>query len=209
MICVTIVTTSTSRYQATMPASGREQPRVRANSATDPIPTGAWRSVGNHPTAFARESLIDEFAATNGIDPLELRLRIMGDRARRVIELASEEAGWGNPQPAGWGRGIAYHATFNVTDAAQVAEVSADGGHIRVHRVVCAIDCGTVINPDTVRAQMEGGIVFGLTAASKTESLSMTEPSSSRTSATTDCCPSRRCPRLRCTSSRTPSRPPE
>ncbi len=156
-----------SRYSATAPASGGKSPTVKADSAGDPIPTGAWRSVGNHPTAFARESLIDEVAAANGIDPLELRLQIMGERARRVIELAATQAGWGDPLPAGWGRGLAYHATFNVTHVAQVAEVSVEGSRIRVHRVVCAIDCGTVVNPDTVQAQMEGGIVFGLTAALK------------------------------------------
>ena len=156
-----------SRYQATADATGQDQPRVRANSADDPIPTGPWRSVQNHPTAFARESLIDEIAAANAIDPFELRMRIMGDRARRVIELAATRAGWGDPLPAGWGRGIAYHATFDVTHVAQVVEVSVEGSAIRVHRVVCAIDCGTVINPDTVRAQMEGGIVFGLTATLK------------------------------------------
>lgn len=156
-----------SRYHATAPASGRELPRVRPNSANDPIPVGAWRSVGNHPTAFAHESLIDEVAAANGIDPLELRLQLMDGKARRVVELAAARAGWGDPLPSGWGRGIAYHATFGVTHVAEVAEVEVEGSRIRVHRVVCAVDCGTVINPDTVRAQLEGGIVYGLTAALK------------------------------------------
>jgi CO/xanthine dehydrogenase Mo-binding subunit len=156
-----------SRNHATAPASGGKLPQVSNDSANDPIPTGAWRSVQNYPAAFARESLIDEVAAANGIDPRELRLQIMDDRARRVIELAAREAGWGDPLPTGWGRGIAYYATFGVTHVAQVAEVSVEGSTIRVHRVVCAIDCGTVINPDTVQAQMEGGIVFGLTAALK------------------------------------------
>ncbi len=156
-----------SRYHATAPASGREAPRVRADSANDPIPTGAWRSVWNHPTAFARESLIDEVAAANGIDPVELRLQIMGTKARRVIELAANRSSWSDSLPAGWGRGIAYHATFDVTPVAEVAEVEVEGSRIRVHRVVCAIDCGTVINPDTVRAQLEGGIAWGLTAALK------------------------------------------
>ncbi len=156
-----------SRYQATAPASGSSRPSVRSNSAGSPIPTGAWRSVGNHPTAFARESLIDEVAAANGIDPLKLRMQIMDRAARRVIELAAEQSGWGSPLPDGWGRGIAYFSTFGVTPVAQVAEVSVEGSAIRVHRVVCAVDCGVVINPDTVRAQMEGGIAFGLTAALK------------------------------------------
>jgi isoquinoline 1-oxidoreductase beta subunit len=156
-----------SRNHATAPASGGSLPQVRNDSVGDPIPTGAWRSVQNYPTAFARESLIDEVAAANGIDPLVLRMQIMGGRARNVIELAASQAGWSDPLPAGWGRGIAYYATFGVTHVAQVAEVSVEGSTIRVHRVVCAIDCGMVINPDTVRAQMEGGIVFGLTAALK------------------------------------------
>jgi isoquinoline 1-oxidoreductase beta subunit len=89
-------------------------------------------------------------------------------RARAVLELAAAQAGWGSALPEGWGRGIAYYATFGVTHVAQVAEVSvAPDGVVRAHRVVCAVDCGTVVNPDTVKAQMEGGIVFGLTAALK------------------------------------------
>jgi isoquinoline 1-oxidoreductase beta subunit len=156
-----------SRYHATAPASGRSRPSVRSNSAGSPIPVGAWRSVGNHPSAFARECLIDEVAAANGVDPVELRLQIMDADARRVIELAATKSGWGDPLPAGWGRGIAYFSTFDVTPVAQVAEVSVEGSEIRVQRVVCAIDCGTVINPDTVRAQMEGGIAYGLTATLK------------------------------------------
>jgi isoquinoline 1-oxidoreductase beta subunit len=87
-----------------------------------------------------------------------------------VVELAATKAEWGSPLPEGWGQGLAYWATFGVTHVAQVAEVSVTSeGKIRVHRVVCAVDCGTVINPDTVAAQMEGGIVFGLTAALKAE----------------------------------------
>ena len=132
------------------------------------IPTGAWRSVENVPEAFARESFIDEYAFATKQDPVELRRQIMDDRAKAVIELAAEKAGWGTPLPAGHGRGIAYNATWNVTHVAQVAEVSVDqAGHVRVQRVVCAVDCGIVINPDMVEAQMEGGIIFGLTTALK------------------------------------------
>jgi isoquinoline 1-oxidoreductase beta subunit len=84
------------------------------------------------------------------------------------VQLAAEKAGWGEPLPDGWGRGLAYHATFGMTHVAQVAEVSvSDGGVVTVHRVVCAVDPGIVVNPDMVVAQMEGGIVFGLTAALK------------------------------------------
>ena len=132
------------------------------------IPTGAWRAVENVPEAFARESFIDEYAFAAKQDPVELRRQIMDERAQAVIDLAAEKAGWGKPLPAGQGRGIAYNATWNVTHVAQVAEVSVDqDGHVRVLRVVCAVDCGVVINPDMVEAQMEGGIVFGLTTALK------------------------------------------
>jgi isoquinoline 1-oxidoreductase beta subunit len=133
------------------------------------IPTGPWRSVTNVPEAFARESFIDEYALALKQDPLELRYQLFtSDRARAVLELAADKAGWGFPMPAGYGRGIAYHATWGVTHVAQVAEVSVSGdGRVRVQRVVCAVDCGLVINPGMVEAQMESGIVFGLTAALK------------------------------------------
>jgi isoquinoline 1-oxidoreductase beta subunit len=139
-------------------------------SADSVVPTGAWRSVGNFPEAYARECFLDEFAAATGKDPYELRLELYPARARGVTTLAATRAGWGSPLPAGRGRGIAYHATFGATHVAMVAEVSVDGrGTIRVHHVVCAVDCGRVINPDTVAAQMEGGVAFGLTAALKAE----------------------------------------
>jgi isoquinoline 1-oxidoreductase beta subunit len=126
--------------------------------------------VENFPEAFARESFLDEYALAVGKEPYQLRRELYTGRAKAVIELAADKAGWGAPLPAGWGRGMAYHATFGVTHVAHVAEVSvADNGTVRVHRVVCAVDCGTVINPDTVEAQMEGGIVFGLTAALKAQ----------------------------------------
>jgi isoquinoline 1-oxidoreductase beta subunit len=132
------------------------------------VPTGAWRSVNNPPDAFAHESFLDEYAAATHIDPLELRRKVLGERAMAVVDLAASKAGWGTSLPAGRGRGIAYHATWGVTHVAQVAEVSVESdGQVRVHRVVCAIDCGLVINPDIVAAQMEGGIVFGLTSTLK------------------------------------------
>jgi isoquinoline 1-oxidoreductase beta subunit len=134
------------------------------------VPTGAWRSVGEFNTAYATQCLIDEMAVALERDPLDLRLELYKGRAVEVIKLVAEKAGWGNPLPAGSGRGLAFHATFGVTHVAQVAEVSVDGnGKIRVQRVVCAVDCGKVVNPDTIAAQMEGGIVFGLTAALKAE----------------------------------------
>jgi isoquinoline 1-oxidoreductase beta subunit len=139
--------------------------RSEAGSA---IPTGAWRSVENVPEAFARESFIDEYAFATKQDPVELRRQIMYGPGKTVLELAAEKAGWGTPLPTGYGRGIAYHATWGVTHVAQVAEVSVDrDGRVQVHHVVCAVDCGIVINPDMVEAQMEGGIIFGLTTALK------------------------------------------
>ncbi len=143
-------------------------PRVRSFPMESGVPTGYWRSVENFTEAFARESFLDEIAAEKGLDPYELRRTLLPEPARTVVELAATKAGWGSPLPAGWGRGLAYWATFGVTHVAQVAEVSVGSeGRIQVLRVVCAVDCGTVINPDTVAAQIEGGIVFGLTAALK------------------------------------------
>lgn len=132
------------------------------------VPTGPWRGIENVPDAFARESFLDEIAAAGKLDPYQLRMELLGDLGKRVVELAASKAGWGTALPEGSGRGIAYHATFGVTHVAQVAEVSvAKNGTVRVDRVVCAVDCGTVVNPDSVAAQMESGVVFGLTAALK------------------------------------------
>jgi isoquinoline 1-oxidoreductase beta subunit len=143
-------------------------PRVRSLPVLTGVPTGAWRSVQNFTDAFARECFLDEVAAATDRDPVELRLDLLPTRAGAVVELAATRAQWGSALPEGWGRGIAYYATFDVTHVAQVVELSvAADGTVRVQRVVCAVDCGTVINPDTVVAQMEGGIAFGLTAALK------------------------------------------
>jgi isoquinoline 1-oxidoreductase beta subunit len=113
------------------------------------------------------ETFIDELAHAAGKDPYQYRRGLLAGQTRllRVLELAAEKARWGAPLPYGRGRGIALHESFG-TFIAQVAEVSVSPqGRPRVHRVVCAIDCGPVVNPDTVSAQMEGAIVFGLTAA--------------------------------------------
>jgi isoquinoline 1-oxidoreductase beta subunit len=145
-------------------------PLVQAMGSYSAVPTGAWRSVENFPQAYAMQCFIDEMAYERKLDPLDLRLQLYSDRAAGVIKLAAEKAEWGKPLPAGWGRGIAYHATFGVTYVAYVAEVSVDeNGKVRVQRVVAAVDCGQVINPDNVAAQIEGGIAFGLTAALKAE----------------------------------------
>jgi isoquinoline 1-oxidoreductase beta subunit len=131
------------------------------------VPTLWWRSVGHSHNAFVVETFLDELAQAAGQDPLAYRRALLGQRPRhqRVLELAAEKAGWGKPLPDGRGRGLAVHESFG-SFVAQVAEVSVSKeGQLRVHRVVCAIDCGPVVNPDTIHAQMEGGIVFGLTAA--------------------------------------------
>lgn len=140
---------------------------VGLHSPEVPVPVQWWRSVGHSHTAFVVESFIDELAHAAGKDPYEFRHGLLSDhpRLRRVLETAAREAGWGTPLPAGRGRGIAVHESFG-SFVAQVAEVSVSGaGKARVHRVVCAVDCGMAVNPGTVAAQVEGSIVFGLTAA--------------------------------------------
>jgi isoquinoline 1-oxidoreductase beta subunit len=126
-----------------------------------------WRSVGHSHTAFANESFVDEIAHAGGRDPLELRRRLLAGMPRHlaVLELAAEKSGWGTPLPAGRARGIAIQKSFG-SYVAEVAEVSLGAsGDVRVHRVVCAADCGIAINPRNVAAQMEGAIVYGLSAA--------------------------------------------
>lgn len=134
------------------------------------VPVGFWRSVGSTQNAFITECFIDELAAAAGRDPYEWRRGMLGAKPRHlgVLELAATQAGWGKPLPAGRHRGIAVAESFR-SFVAQVAEVSVERGKVRVHRVVCAIDCGMVVNPDIIAAQMESGIVYGLTAALKGE----------------------------------------
>jgi isoquinoline 1-oxidoreductase beta subunit len=132
-----------------------------------PIPLGFWRSVGASQNAFVVECFMDEVAAAAGRDPYEFRRELLQAKPRhlRTLELAATKAGWGSPLPAGHGRGIAI-AEWEPTTCAEVAEVSVGpDGTVRVHRVVCAVDCGPVVNPDTLEAQMQGGVVFGLSAA--------------------------------------------
>ncbi|CAG4896193.1 xanthine dehydrogenase family protein molybdopterin-binding subunit [Paraburkholderia saeva] len=133
------------------------------------VPVLWWRVVGSSHTAFAVEAFIDEVAHAAGKDPFVFRRDLLAHepRMRAVLELAAEKAGWepGKPLPKGRGRGIAVAEAFK-TFVAQVAEVSVDkDGNVKVERVVCAVDCGTPINPDVIAAQMEGGIGFGLGAA--------------------------------------------
>jgi isoquinoline 1-oxidoreductase beta subunit len=131
------------------------------------VPTAFWRGVGPTHNIFVVESFLDEVARAARRDPVEYRLALLdkSPRARGVLELAAQQAGWGQPLPAGHGRGVSLLHAFG-SYIAQVAEVSASKtGDVRVHRVVCAVDCGTIVNPDTVKAQMESGIIFGITAA--------------------------------------------
>jgi isoquinoline 1-oxidoreductase beta subunit len=126
-----------------------------------------WRGVGVTHNAFMVECFLDELATAAGKDPLEYRRSLLANapRARAVLDAAAEKAGWGTPLPAGSGRGIALLHGFG-TYLAQVAEVTvAPDGKVRNNRVVCAVDAGIIVNPDTVKAQIEGGIMFGLTAA--------------------------------------------
>lgn len=131
------------------------------------VPVQWWRSVGHSHNGFVVESFLDEVAHAAGKDPYELRRSMLGKESRHiaVLDLAAKKAGWGSKLPEGRGRGIALHKSFG-SFVAQVAEVSVGPeGAVKVHRVVCAVDCGRLVNPDTAAAQMESGIVFGLTAA--------------------------------------------
>jgi isoquinoline 1-oxidoreductase beta subunit len=145
-------------------------PRLQSSGSRSRVQTGAWRSVENFPQAYPTQCFIDEMAFELKRDPLDLRLELYSGRAAEVIKRAAEKAEWGKSMPAGQGQGLAYHATFGVTHVAYVAEVLVDeDGGVHVRKVVAAVDCGEVINPDNVAAQIEGGIVFGLTAALKAE----------------------------------------
>jgi isoquinoline 1-oxidoreductase beta subunit len=158
---------------------------VKYALAESPLPTGAWRSVGYPASVFAREGFVDELAEAAGEDPLAFRLGLIpspgtqqvgrsaldnGDRLRRVLSAAAERAGWGTPPPAAergrrFGRGIACNAYHGRTMVAQVADVSVGPeGDLRVHRITCAVDCGRVVNRLGLEAQVEGGVIWGLSA---------------------------------------------
>ena len=131
------------------------------------VPVQWWRSVGHSHTAFVVESFIDELAHAAGKDPFEFRRSLLAKHPRHkaVLELAAQKADWTKPPEKGIGRGIALHESFE-SIVCQVAEVSVNpAGRVKVHKVVCAVDCGMVVNPEIVKNQMESGIVFGLSAA--------------------------------------------
>jgi isoquinoline 1-oxidoreductase beta subunit len=156
---------SDSPYLAAIPAH-----RVDLHSPKSPVSVLWWRSVGHSHTAFVVESFIDELALAAKQDPLAYRRDLLpkDSRERRALDLAAEKFGWGKPLAKGRAAGMAVHASFG-SYVAQIAEVSVDGSAIKVHRVVCAIDCGPVVNPLTVEAQMQSGIVYGLSAALHSE----------------------------------------
>jgi isoquinoline 1-oxidoreductase beta subunit len=137
---------------------------VGLHSPKNSVPVLWWRSVGNTHTAAVMETMIDELAHAAGKDPLAYRQLLLKDHPRHLtaLNLAAEKAGWGTPLAAGRFRGMAVHESF-ASFAAQVVEISInEDGTIKVHRVVCAIDCGLAVNPDGVKAQIEGGINFGI-----------------------------------------------
>jgi isoquinoline 1-oxidoreductase beta subunit len=135
------------------------------------IPTAFWRSVGPSHNVFVVESFVDELAAAAGKDAVAYRRALLdkSPRAKAVLDLAAEKAGWGQPLPSGAGRGVSVQFVFG-TYMARVAEVEVSkDGAVRVRRVVCALDTGVVVNPDTVRAQIESAVIFGITAALRGE----------------------------------------
>jgi len=142
---------------------------VDLHSPASPVSTLWWRSVGHTHTAYAKEVMVDELAAAAGKDPVAFRMALLKDQPRLagVLKLATEKAGWGKPLAAGpadtkRARGVAVHGSFN-SFVAHVAEVTVDGqGRVKVDRMVCAIDCGIAVNPDVVKAQVEGGTGYGL-----------------------------------------------
>lgn len=140
---------------------------VGLHSPKNQVPVQWWRSVGHSHTAFVVETMMDELAHLAGQDPVAYRLALLekSPRYAGALKLAAEKAGWGKVTlPAGHAYGVAVHLSFDSV-VAEVAEVSIDNGRVRVHKVVCAVDCGMVVNPDGVRQQIESGVVYGLSAA--------------------------------------------
>ncbi len=149
---------------AELPYAVAEQ-KVELQSPELPVPVQWWRSVGHSNTAFAKESFIDECAERLGKDAYEYRRELLAEhpRLQRVLHAAAKHSEWSSTLPKGMGRGIAVHESFKGF-AAHVVEASVENGQPRIHRIVCAIDCGLVVNPDQVKAQLEGGAIFALSA---------------------------------------------
>ena len=144
--------------------------QIDYHMATTHVPVSYWRSVGHSQNGFFIESFIDEMAAASGKDPVEFRRRLLAGTPRMlgVLNLVAEKAGWGTPLPKGRFRGVSVINNIGSFNA-QVAEISIDHGKLKVHRVVCAVDCGHHVNPMILRQQIEGGMVYGLAAALKGE----------------------------------------
>jgi isoquinoline 1-oxidoreductase subunit beta len=143
-----------------------EHRRIAHVATQSGVPVGSWRSVGHSQNAFFAEAFIDELAYEAKQDPVAFRMALLKHMPRHaaVLRLAADKAGWGAPLPPGRARGVALHESFN-SIVAEVVETSLVGGKPKVHRVVCAADVGTVVNPGIVAQQMESGVIFGLTAA--------------------------------------------
>jgi isoquinoline 1-oxidoreductase beta subunit len=140
--------------------------RLASTNFESGVPIMVWRSVGNSHTEFARESAIDELAVAAGRDPADLRRDLLSDNPRtlRALEVAVEHSGWCSPLPEGRARGLTCSSFLS--HSAQVTEVSLDNrGRVHIDRIVYALDCGIAVNPDLIRAQVEGGLLFGLSAA--------------------------------------------
>ncbi|MBK9692028.1 MAG: xanthine dehydrogenase family protein molybdopterin-binding subunit [Gemmatimonadetes bacterium] len=139
--------------------------QVELHTTTLGVPIQWWRSVGHTHTAFVMETMMDELAVLAGQDPVAFREAHLGAAPRHlgVLRLAAEKAGWGTPLPAGRARGVAVHQSFG-SYVAEVAEVSLENGAPRVHRVVCAVDCGVAVNPDVITMQMQSSIAYALSA---------------------------------------------
>jgi isoquinoline 1-oxidoreductase beta subunit len=154
-------TTGAVDHPYTFPSFKLEATNVEAG-----VPTMVWRSVGNSHTEFARESALDELALAAGRDPVDLRRDLLANNPRtlRALELAAERSGWASPLPEGRARGIACSSFLS--HSGQVTEVSLDNrNRVHVERITFVLDCGRTINPDLVRAQVEGGLLFALSAA--------------------------------------------
>ena len=143
---------------------------VEVNYAKSAVPVLWWRSVGHSHTAFVMETVIDELARAARKDPVVFRLALLQAKPRdqAVVKLAAEQSAWSRRLPVGEGRGFAYHVSFG-TRVAMATEVAVSEGIVKVNRIVAAVDCGTVVNPDLVVAQVEGAIGFGLSAALRNE----------------------------------------
>ena len=141
--------------------------KLETSNVQTGVPIMVWRSVGNSHTEFARESAIDELAIAAGRDPMDLRRDLLAGNPRtlRAMELAAERGGWGTPLPEGRARGIATSSFLN-SHSAQVTEISLDNrNRVHIEKITFALDCGITINPDLVRAQVEGGLIYALGAA--------------------------------------------